>query len=437
MKRIVVFMAGLMVALLFLEAGLRVEGYVYGAKKTKAVGSSAMLPPGEHPYVILCLGNSYTKGIGSSPGMSYPEQLQRLFDAHRPKENIVVINKGRCVQNTAELLDSLESDLKQFEPDLILLQIGQSNVWNFIKYTDYLKRKIKKNSWVRQVRYAAYDFLYASRVFRLGLLLADNIRQKDRRPVRGRLVSADHRYRSDDAYRQATKFIRKTAIDLSMDPSTKVDVQQCQAALKVLMSVVSMDPGHPSNYVFIGYIYRFQKDYEEALKWFIKGVGVDPEFRTFDEINEGYKEIRDMRSEDKGLANDALNKKIDDFIQVFERDHPQQAVNFSILSKDEILAWVESDILEIVRVIQQHHVALVVQDYPLAIPENEVIMRVVMENNLQFLDYIKIFQDKISGGLKREDLFVPDGHCNDRGYGLMAESLYRKIISAGFITGEK
>jgi hypothetical protein len=62
---------------------------------------------------VLCLGNSYTVGIGAVPEMSYPAQLERMLRKDITHQDVVVINKGRCVQSTGELLSDLKSNIKQ------------------------------------------------------------------------------------------------------------------------------------------------------------------------------------------------------------------------------------------------------------------------------------------------------------------------------------
>ena len=49
------------------------------------------------------------------------------------------------------------------------------------------------------------------------------------------------------------------------------------------------------------------------------------------------------------------------------------------------------------------------------------------------MDNYKIFREKIVGGMREEELFVPDGHCNANGYALMAENVFQEIKNEGFL----
>ncbi len=136
-SRALVFLIGLCVVAVVLELGLRVAGFVY--LRSRAFSSTASLTLAREPSVILCLGNSYTWGIGAPPLQSYPRQLKGLLDkksGHGP----VVVNGGRCNENTTELLDALEARIKDVHPDLVVLQTGEANYANFMHYNKYLRR---------------------------------------------------------------------------------------------------------------------------------------------------------------------------------------------------------------------------------------------------------------------------------------------------------
>ncbi len=127
---------------------------------------------------------------------------------------------------------------------------------------------------------------------------------------------------------KALKVIRDTDEALVTGRSATIDQMTGEGFIRVFESAIKKDPAYPANYVFIGYIYRFQHNYAEALNWLFKGVSVDARFRERDNINEGYKEIRNIRRVDKGPHNEEINKRIDRFIAQFKRRYPDQIFNF-------------------------------------------------------------------------------------------------------------
>ena len=55
-------------------------------------------------------------------------------------------------------------------------------------------------------------------------------------------------------------------------------------------------------------------------------------------------------------------------------------------------------------------------------------MAIADELRVPFVSNFKVFQEKISLGMAEESLFVLDGHCNGRGYGLMAANVFNEIV---------
>ncbi len=74
--------------------------------------------PGE---VIVCFGDSITRGYGASPGRDYPALLEGLLG--RP-----VINAGRDGDTTATGWTRLESDVLRWNPRLVIVGLGGNDL---------------------------------------------------------------------------------------------------------------------------------------------------------------------------------------------------------------------------------------------------------------------------------------------------------------------
>jgi len=79
---------------------------------------------------ILCLGDSYTYGLGVKKSQSYPMQLEKLLSKNIPGKNIMVVNCGRPGMNTPVLADRTEDLLDFYRPNVVLLMIGINDKWN-------------------------------------------------------------------------------------------------------------------------------------------------------------------------------------------------------------------------------------------------------------------------------------------------------------------
>jgi lysophospholipase L1-like esterase len=76
---------------------------------------------------VLCVGDSWTHGIGASDSAhSYPAVLQELLAA-RAAESWTVVNCGRSGQDSRDLLERLPSQLAEFRPHVVCVLVGQND----------------------------------------------------------------------------------------------------------------------------------------------------------------------------------------------------------------------------------------------------------------------------------------------------------------------
>ena len=422
LKRIIVFFIGLIIAILLLEIGLRLAGFIY--RKSLNIPRQSGIDSKGKPLIILCLGNSYTKGAGVSSEMSYPAQLQRMFDQRVTGRKVVVINKGQGQQNTAELLSDLRANIKNYCPDLIVLQTGQPNSWNYLKYVDYLRKKENRGSWVKGWVYSSRELLYESHVYRLLMLFKHGgfVSQESKPPVGASGVLSD--YRKEEKYLEAVNFRKR--VQFLRKPV--VDQRQVQQGLELFRRSIKLDPDLPQNYFEAGFLYEIQGKYEEALKWYFKSLIVALRAGSDHWVVKIFMRVRDIKVLNKGLRNNGINRQVDKLFSFYDRHYPGQTFNFTGLNKAEIEQWVRSDMREIVKIIRQKNIGLIMQNYPKAFPVNAIFPEICHELRLPLVDNYTVFRAKIMHGATEQDLFVPDSHCSVRGYGLMANNVFDAIL---------
>ena len=81
------------------------------------------------PFAIVALGSSSTQGTGaSSPAMSYPAQLQRLFDdSYGGHPAVAVTNEGVAGEDIDDMAKRLDADVLSRHPDLVIWQAGSND----------------------------------------------------------------------------------------------------------------------------------------------------------------------------------------------------------------------------------------------------------------------------------------------------------------------
>ncbi len=416
--RLATFLFGLIVILLLLEVGLRIVGVIYHMEMTPAAHSSD--PYRKNAYTILCLGNSWTAGAEAPKGKSYPDDLQVLLDKQFKKGAIRVINYGQSNQNTAELLYDLESFLAKTKPDLILLQTGQPNWWNYYKYDEYL---IRRGAHSGELRFFAKSFLYHSHVYRLFMALCNDIINKKN-------VQETHHFQTKECSRIVG------SVCSSMDRRVQLDKQAVNKAIDCLKKQIRLYPKDTGNYQMLGRIYGGPKKApQKGLEWFIKGMKAErensggwrePPYISLRILRKSLDHRRDKQSE-------MLRIKIDRFIEEYKVANPKKAYQFMRLTDDELLSWVGSDIKDIVGNIQRKNIKLILQNYPFDPKHND---RAILDSmlrdfakalNIPFVDHSMIFKKMLDDGAKRDDYFART-HCNAEGYEVMAKNIYDKLM---------
>ncbi len=454
-KRILVFFIGLLAAVLFLEISLKLTGFLY--KKNRMSAHEGVGKTRGSRYVILCLGNSYTFGVGAPRGQSYPDQLQRMFDKKLKGRGITVINKGVGAETTGELLSKLELNIENKKPDLILLQTGQANWGFYYKYSDYLKRTFGDRAFFRKAASSLNDFLNSSSVYRLFFNLYASLNNRSGIQMLGAFYPEGNvcgvflnnstrleqgslgksAKRAEDAINCYKERIRKNP-DASLNYSYIGQIYYLQnnyeEALRWFMKAVQMASSNNGrikessrnavNYNYIAYVYLFQNNYPEALKWFMQEVQANP----YDMENSGYQGIRNIAVQAR-VHQDQFYNEIQSFIRSFKNIDVDKGRNFLLLSDNEVNQWVESDIKEIVRIARQKGIKVILQDYPNVFPENKLLRKIAVELGVPFVENERVFQARIANGAAHTDLFeFGGGHCNANGYGLMAMNVYNKIM---------
>ncbi len=120
--RLAAVLLGTALALLTLEVVM--QCIAYGHWRT---GRAALNDLDPRRPVVLCLGDSFTYGLGASaPNRSYPEQLADRLDERVPG-HWQVVNRGWPGADTGRILAELDHQLSSLQPRLVYLMIGYNN----------------------------------------------------------------------------------------------------------------------------------------------------------------------------------------------------------------------------------------------------------------------------------------------------------------------
>ena len=81
---------------------------------------------------------------------------------------------------------------------------------------------------------------------------------------------------------------------------------------------------------------------------------------------------------------------------------------------------------EIVKKARDNEVKVILQVYPGG-DNAHIVRKISKQYNVPLVDNEKVFQEKLKSA-KIEDYFVADGHCNEKGYGIIADNVYSVLV---------
>lgn len=212
-KRLVAIGVGLVFTLLIIEGLLRLGGWSLGFSVKRAARDTL----NKSDLLLVCTGDSHTKGIGAAKNLDYPSRLEELLRKNYPDKVFQVVNLGKNGSNSSEavnrVLDFLEKSKKT--PDLVIFQCGKNNDHNFHEATYFQEIPFSDD----RVEWTKY-FLSRSRTYQLSQITVDRLK----RVIRGE--TADESLHYDNFFNVAGD----REIDLLRD-WTLFDIQRLQEAV--------------------------------------------------------------------------------------------------------------------------------------------------------------------------------------------------------------
>lgn len=276
-RKFAVVCIGVAASLLMLEIGLRIIGAVSAGFVPACRGKSVP----DKTRTIICLGDSFTFGVGAPSGKGYPEQLESELNAVGGSVKFRVLNRGVKSYNTSQILRDLPAVLENTKPDLVIVMAGDANYWNYWGYQRYLKRG----------KFIAFcsDSMYRIRIFKLLKLLVINVTEKYNRSLLarkdGRHIDYCGRgwtYKARGNYEEAARWFQQ---GIKVNPRSGCYVGLatiCQergdfdAAVRWLKQGIMFDPANSEIHVALGWAYRQHGDNDKAIASFKEAIRLVP-----------------------------------------------------------------------------------------------------------------------------------------------------------------
>jgi len=190
---------------------------------------------------------------------------------------------------------------------------------------------------------------------------------------------------------------------------------------------IDVDPAQFRNYEGIGMTFLERNRLQEALVWFKKGfehARYDSLYElSYSAIAETFQRLGDYRgaveffqkeTQRQPLVDDYMHSLAGDYLSIFQTKKRGAKVH----------GWIRSDVEKIIELCRQYKARVVLQNYPAEPMIEHIYRKVARRHDLPFVDHHSTFKKFIGkGGVRDPDYFVPDGHPNAKGYGIMAKNL--------------
>ncbi len=261
-KKIILTISGIFFAVIVFELGLRLGGFIFLSLQEYR-NRIAIKQKGS--YRIMCLGESTTAG----GDFSYPSQLEETLNQRDIGIEFTVINKGVPGVNTLHILASLENNLNQYQPDMVITMMGIND--SYVKHYEgipdagtRLFQKFKICKFFRIVWRHIANKIREARTY-------EQEQNKEEAKLRSSLSDGElnEQYPEQISSGQAEDFFKLGKFYRNQGKHVHAE--------ELFKKALELDPQNDWAYVELGWIYINQSKYSQAEETFKKALELNPQ----------------------------------------------------------------------------------------------------------------------------------------------------------------
>ncbi len=274
-------MAVILLALVFLEAGLRIEGRIGSILQEFRNRRAAAQ---KNAYRILCLGESMTQN-------QYPRFLEEALNQRGIGVRFSVIDKGQTGSNSQTIIRNVVRYLDEYRPDMVTAMMGVNDRNEFKS----LRMPDRKAPFSKMER-----FIESLRIFKLAQLLRLDIASRFKKvSLTGNRLRLNQETGSEsdletylvlgEAYGSEGRFEEAEAV-LQKTVGSDLTAQRGFIALGYLYQLwgrfgeaeasmkkaLEINPISGQAYIGLGHVYYFQRRFEESEAAYKRALEINP-----------------------------------------------------------------------------------------------------------------------------------------------------------------
>jgi tetratricopeptide (TPR) repeat protein len=411
---IFITLPSIFLALLIAEVALRVSGSIYFAARSHVAEDVSK----KSNVRILCLGDSFTFGLGTPSGKSYPDQLKKLLKENG-YDSVAAYNVGVPGFNSSLVANKLNENIHKYDPNFIIIMVGCNNDWNLEDSSYLLFKQISPNPSDYFER-----ILSKMRIYKLAKIGYLAMKQK-------KLSSSE---------KSSAQFISSDSMAACRAGSILFNESKYESAEEYFNKALLLDPHNYNAYWNKACMLATRKDYASAkdalnkAMFLIDGYNEKEFYEFFSVMTKALKSpkerldmIRSLELQIEECVRDPQKRK--KFLEISEAQKELLKGNHLY---GKILAY---DLNRIAVLAQQKNIKVILLTYPSRRDANDVLREVSRKYALCLVDNERIFKEK-SKHVNTEDLFVSkyDQHCSAKGNRLIAENIYDVLVRNNYLS---
>lgn len=371
-------------------------------------------------FNILCVGDSFTYGLGAPKDESYPRQLEKILSTYH-QGRIKVVNLGVPGYNSSQCLLKLRDSIGVYKPKAIIAMMGMNNCWNFMD-SNYFK--IAQGTYnyplTLQMRYMD-SLLSKSKIYKLFKIAFLNIQHG--RFSKKQLAQAGASYHNHIFPVRSSE-----VIDLLKQGGICYEAGNYSAAEPYYQKAMELSPDDFEPHWYMGRLYRFRGETDESQKNLLLALKLAPTpeiaVAILTEMDDKSKSIK---SQSFKQFSDTVKDLRKEWIERFGKETVMRIIDPMVSSEEEVRTKAFFyDCVEMKKLADKQKSIFFLMTYPGFSPEKfrmpqDIYLIIAAYLDIPLINNTEIFNQHLRF-YKRNELFVSDGHCASKGNRMVAEN---------------